>query len=87
MSDLMPQLATQAQPWFENFGLVGGLLGAGIGTLGAAYGTTVGLLAPRGKARGARHDPHDGLSADRQAPLSAGGAPAPGGRGVPPRII
>lgn len=52
MSDLMLQLATQAQPWFENFGLVGGLLGAGIGTLGAVYGTTVGLLAPRGKARG-----------------------------------
>ena len=52
MSDLILHVAAQVQPWFENYGLVGGLAGAGVGMLGAAYGTTVGLLAPRGKARG-----------------------------------
>jgi hypothetical protein len=51
MSDLVVQLATQVQPWFENTGMVGGLLGAGAGIMGGIYGTTVGLLAPRGKAR------------------------------------
>jgi hypothetical protein len=52
MSDLVVQLAAQVQPWFENQGMVGGLLGAGAGVMGGIYGTTVGLLAPRGKARG-----------------------------------
>jgi hypothetical protein len=52
MSDLVLQLATQVQPWFENQGLVGGLLGAGAGIMGGIYGTAVGLLAPQGKARG-----------------------------------
>lgn len=51
MSDLVVQLAAQVQPWFENQGMVGGLLGGGVGVLGGIYGTTVGLLAPRGKAR------------------------------------
>jgi hypothetical protein len=53
MSDLFLHIATQVQPWFDNPGLVGGLLGGGVGVLGAIYGTTLGLLAPRGKARGA----------------------------------
>jgi hypothetical protein len=32
---------------------VGGLAGAGVGVMGAAYGSTVGVLAPRGKGRAA----------------------------------
>ena len=39
-------------PWFDNPGLVGGLLGASIGVLGGGiYGPLVGTLAPRGRAR------------------------------------
>ncbi|MHC4651012.1 MAG: hypothetical protein ACYTES_09155 [Planctomycetota bacterium] len=53
MSDLVWHVATQVQPWFENYGLVGGLAGGGVGVLGAVYGTTVGVLAPRGKGRAA----------------------------------
>jgi hypothetical protein len=53
MSDLVLHVATQVQPWFENYGLVGGLAGAGVGVMGAAYGSTVGVLAPRGKGRAA----------------------------------
>lgn len=51
MNDSVIQLAAQVQPWFQNMGLVGGLLGGGVGMLGALYGTVVGVLAPRGKAR------------------------------------
>ena len=39
------------QPWFENVGQIGGLLGGGIGVLGGIYGTVVGICAPRGKAK------------------------------------
>ncbi len=52
MSDeYMITLLAQVEPWFENFGLVGGSIGGGIGVLGAVYGTVVGVLAPRGKGR------------------------------------
>ncbi len=49
--DLMINLVAQVEPWFTNAGLVGGLIGGGIGILGAVYGTAVGVLAPRGKGR------------------------------------
>ena len=46
-------------PWMSTYGdtvvqtpHIDALAGAGVGVLGAVYGTTVGLLAPRGKARG-----------------------------------
>ena len=38
------------EPWF-NPGLAGGILGGGVGVLGAVYGTLVGVLAPRGQGR------------------------------------
>ncbi len=50
-NDLMINLVAQVEPWFVNTGLVGGLSGAGVGVLGAVYGTVVGVLAPRGKGR------------------------------------
>jgi uncharacterized membrane protein len=40
-----------SQPWFDNAGLVGGMVGAGIGCLAGLYGTLMGVLASRGKAR------------------------------------
>ena len=49
--DLMINLLAQVEPWFQNFGVVGGSIGGGIGVLGAVYGTVVGVLAPRGKGR------------------------------------
>jgi len=49
-NDLMITLLAQVDPWF-NAGLVGGLMGGGVGVLGAIYGTVVGVLAPRGKGR------------------------------------
>ncbi len=48
----MIELLGAVQPWFENWGLVGGLLGGGVGLLGGVYGTVVGICAPRGKAKG-----------------------------------
>ena len=48
---IMIELLAAIQPWFENWGLVGGLLGVGVGLLGAVYGTMVGVCAPRGKAK------------------------------------
>ncbi len=45
-------MLSAVQPWFENWGLVGGLLGVGVGLLGGVYGTVVGICAPRGKAKG-----------------------------------
>ncbi len=50
-NDLMVTLLGQVEPWFVNAGLVGGLIGCGVGVLGAVYGTAVGMLAPRGKYR------------------------------------
>ena len=47
----MIEMLSAVQPWFENWGLVGGLLGGGIGLLGGVYGTVVGICAPRGKAK------------------------------------
>lgn len=52
MTSLTLQLASQVYPWFNNPGLVGGLLGGGLGIMGGVYGTVVGILAPRGKAPG-----------------------------------
>ena len=48
---MMIEMLGAVQPWFENWGLVGGLLGGGIGILGGVYGTVVGICAPRGKAK------------------------------------
>ena len=46
-------LGQDATPWFDNPGMVGGLLGAGVGVFGGGiYGPLAGILAPRGKARG-----------------------------------
>ncbi|MHC4219000.1 MAG: hypothetical protein ACYSU7_11155 [Planctomycetota bacterium] len=72
MTDLVLQLAAQVQPWFDNFGLVGGLLGGGVGLLGAVYGTTVGVLAPRGKARAAVFAMHWAILALGVVVLAAG---------------
>ncbi len=47
----MIEMLSAVQPWFENWGLIGGLLGGGIGLLGGVYGTVVGICAPRGKAK------------------------------------
>ena len=46
----MINLLSEVEPWF-NPGLAGGLLGGGVGVLGAVYGCVVGVLAPRGKGR------------------------------------
>lgn len=40
--------ATTIIPWFSNPGLLGGLLGSGIGLLGAAVGVGMSICAPRG---------------------------------------
>ncbi len=44
-------LAAQVEPWWDNAGLAGAILGGGTGVLGAIYGTTLGVLAPRGRCR------------------------------------
>ncbi len=44
-------LLAEVEPWFTNPGLAGGLIGGGVGVLGATYGCAVGVLAPRGKGR------------------------------------
>ena len=46
----MINFLSEVQPWF-NPGLAGGLLGGGVGVLGAVYGCVVGVLAPQGKGR------------------------------------
>ena len=46
------EMLSVVQPWFEDWGLVGTLLGVGVGLLGGVYGTMVGVCAPRGKAKG-----------------------------------
>ncbi len=48
----MIEMLSAVQPWFEDWGLVGTLLGVGVGLLGGTYGTVVGICAPRGKAKG-----------------------------------
>ncbi len=48
----MIEMLSAVQPWFENWGLVGTLLGVGVGLLGGAYGAVVGICVPRGKAKG-----------------------------------
>ena len=51
MTDLIViNLLAEVEPWF-NPGLAGGLLGGGVGVMGAVYGCVVGVLAPQGKAR------------------------------------
>ena len=51
MSDVhLVHLLAEVEPWF-NPALAGGLIGSGVGVLGAVYGTLVGVLAPRGKGR------------------------------------
>ena len=45
------ELLSTVDPWFENPGMVGGIAGASIGTLGGIYGTIGGICAPRGKAK------------------------------------
>ena len=47
----MIAILSVVQPWFENVGQIGGLLGGGIGILGGVYGTVVGICAPRGIAK------------------------------------
>ena len=46
------EMLSAVQPWFEDWGLVGTLLGVGVGLLGGVYGTVVGICPPRGKAKG-----------------------------------
>ncbi len=46
----MINLLSEVEPWFDP-NLAGGILGGGVGVLGAVYGTLVGVLAPRGKGR------------------------------------
>ncbi len=51
MTDLLViNLLAEVEPWF-NPGLAGGLLGGGVGLIGAVYGCVVGILAPRGQGR------------------------------------
>ncbi len=51
MTDLIViNLLAEVEPWFDP-GLTGGLLGGGVGVVGAVYGCMVGVLAPRGKGR------------------------------------
>jgi hypothetical protein len=45
------QLAAAVEPWFTPW-LAGPIFGGGVGVLGGVYGTLVGILAPRGLARG-----------------------------------
>ena len=47
----MIAVLSAVQPWFENAGRTGGLLGGGVGILAGVYGTVVGVCAPRGKAK------------------------------------
>jgi len=45
-------MAADIQPWFDNGGMVGGIIGAGVGVLGGAiYGPMMGILVPKGKAK------------------------------------
>jgi len=46
----MINLLSEVEPWFDP-NLAGGILGGGVGVLGAVYGSLVGVLAPRGKGR------------------------------------
>ena len=46
----MINLLSEVEPWF-NPRLAGGILGGGVGVLGAVYGSLVGVLAPQGKRR------------------------------------
>ncbi len=47
----MIEMLSAVQPWFENAGRTGGLLGGGIGILAGVYGSVAGMCAPRGKAK------------------------------------
>ena len=47
----MIEMLSAVQPWFENAGRTGGLLGGGVGILAGVYGSVVGICAPRGKAK------------------------------------
>ena len=52
------EMLSAVQPWFEDWGLVGTLLGVGVGLLGGAYGMVFGICAPRGKAKGLLYGLH-----------------------------
>ena len=54
----MFEMLSAVQPWFEDWGLVGTLLGVGVGLLGGAYGMVFGICAPRGKAKGLLYGLH-----------------------------
>lgn len=45
------EILSSVTPWFDNPGMIGGIVGGGIGILGGIYGTAVGICAPRGKAK------------------------------------
>lgn len=45
------EILSTVTPWFDNPGMVGGIAGAGIGTLCGIYGAVVGICAPKGKAK------------------------------------
>jgi len=55
-------IAQDVTPWFNNPGLVGGMLGAGVGVLGGGiYGPLVAILAPSGRARAFVYSYHAAL--------------------------
>lgn len=45
-------MIAEVTPWFENAGMVGGILGASCGVIGGVIGCLGGLFAQRGIARG-----------------------------------
>ena len=51
MHEHMIQFVAQTEPWFNNQAVIGSVLGGGVGMLGAIYGTSLGLLLPRGKGK------------------------------------
>jgi hypothetical protein len=51
MPDSIALLLAQSQPWFQNYGLAGAVLGGGAGLYGAVYGTCVGVMAALGKGK------------------------------------
>ena len=52
------EMLSAVQPWFEDWGLVGTLLGVGVGLLSGVYGMVFGICAPRGKAKGLLYGLH-----------------------------
>ena len=52
MIDILNTILAATEPWIDNPGMLGGILGGGVGVFGGLYGTVVGICAPRGIARG-----------------------------------